>query len=336
MQDPRKNKPQNGDAREGFNQASDFTSRVRDAEHSLDGDDDKPAAVINKGVKLPAPQNDDTPAKDKPVTYDFIPYRSHEPRVKPGFDPDMMDDVDYTSAYGDDGDDDEYDDPRMDDPLFRIAERLLPDRPEILNTLDVISNVDLDSLIAAGIIEEEMRGHMPDKQVDRLTAAALLSGAENAFDVLGEVSKKTADLMVDFNMVAVDKPPTPQDFAKLSPDIQRLIIAFDAGDMEELAKGLRSKTAFVPDDEALGEIAHFLAAASQNRSAPATKGDIRLMQRAARAFNEVSSLLPLDIELRMNGETEMAVYNKNALDAPEVRRLKKPGTPKNEPKPPKH
>jgi len=334
MQDPRKNKPQNGDARPDFNRASDFTSRVRDAEHSLDGDDGTPAAVINKGVKPPAPQNDNS-AKDKPVTYDFIPYRSNEPRVKPGFDPEMMDDVDYNSAFGED-DDDENDDPRMDDPLFRIAERLLPDRPEILNTLDVISNVDLDSLIAAGIIEEEMRGHMPDKQVDRLTAAALLSGAENAFDVLGEVSKKTADLMVDFNMVAVDKPPTPQEFAKLSPDIQRLVIAFDAADMEELAKGLRSKTAFVPDDEALGEIAHFLAAASQNRSAPATPGDIRLMQRAARAFNEVSSLLPLDIELRMNSETGMAVYNKNALDAPEVRRIKKPGTPKNEPKPPKH
>jgi len=331
MQEPRKNEPEK-DAREGAK--SDFKPNLRDGEHSFDDDDGQPAFVVSR-VKPPAPPE----SKDKPVRYDFIPYRSKEPRPEAGFNPDDVDDIDYNGVYGDDDEDNTFDDDedqRMDDPLFRIAARLLPDRPEIVNTLDVISNVDIDSLIAAGIIEEEMRGHLPDKQVDRLTAASLLSGAENAYEVLGEVSKKTADLMVDFNMVSTTGNPSPQEFAQLSMDIQRLVIAFNAAELEELAKGLRSQNIFAPEEEQLQEAAAFLVAAAQNRSEKPTQGDIRLMQRAARAFNEVSQILPLDIEMRPSGKAGIAVYNKNALDAHEVRNLKKGAAKKNEPKPPKH
>lgn len=331
MAQPRKNEPEK-DARNGA--TSDFKANLRDGEHSFDDSDGQPAFVVSY-VKPPPPPED----KAKPISYDFIPYRSKEPRPEAGFDPDAIDDIDYNGIYGDDDDSefgDEDDDPRMDDPMFRIAARILPDRPEIMNTLDVISNVDVDSLIAAGIIEEEMRGHLPDKQVDRLTAASLLTGAENAYEVLGEVSKKTADLMVDFNMVAGDGNPSPQDFAQYSMDIQRLIIAFNAAELEELAKGLRGQNMFAPEEEQLQETAAFLVAASQNRSEKPTQGDIRLMQRAARAFNEVSQILPLDIEMRMTGDSGLSVYNKNALDAHEVRNLKKGAAKKNEPKPPKH
>lgn len=335
MQKPRKDEPEKDPQPKA---SSDFKPNHRDGDHAF-GDNGEPTFVVSY-VKPPAPPVD----KSKPVTYDFIPYRSNEPRPQPGFDPDAVDDVDYHSAYGsgdDDDDENTFDgdddyDPRLDDPLFRIAARLLPERPEIVNTLDVISNVDVDSLIAAGIIEEEMRGHLPDKQVDRLTAASLLSGAENAYEVLGEVSKKTADLMVDFNMVSAAGNPSPQDFSQYSMDIQRLVIAFNAAELEELAKGLRSQAVFGPDQEALEETAAFLVAASQNRSEKATQGDIRLMQRAARAFNEVSQILPLEIEMRMTGDSGLAVYNKNALDAHEVRNLKKNPAKKNEPKPPKH
>jgi hypothetical protein len=332
MSQPRKNEPEK-DAKP--DPKSDFKPNHRDGDHSFDDDDGQPSFVVSH-VKPPAPPAD--PAKSS--TYDFIPYRSKEPRPQPGFDPDAVDDVDYHSIYGRDDDDDldgdEDYDPRMDDPLFRIAARILPERPEIMNTLDVISNVDVDSLIAAGIIEEEMRGHLPDKQVDRLTAASLLAGAENAYDVLGEVSKKTGELMVDFNMVSTADNPSPQEFAQYSMDIQRLVIAFNAADLEELSKGLRSQNMFAPDEEALAETAAFLVAASQNRSEQPTQGDIRLMQRAARAFNEVSQILPLDIEMRMTGDSGLAVYNKNALDAHEVRKLQKNTAKKNEPKPPKH
>ncbi|MFN7113916.1 MAG: hypothetical protein ACK4PK_06100 [Alphaproteobacteria bacterium] len=333
MSQPRRNEPEK-DAKPDAK--SDFKLNHRDGDHSFDDDDGQPSFVVSN-VKPPAPPAD----PNKPVTYDFIPYRSKEPRPSPGFDPDAVDDVDYRSVYGRDDDDDDFDgdedyDPRMDDPLFRIAARILPERPEIVNTLDVISNIDVDSLIAAGIIEEEMRGHLPDKQVDRLTAASLLAGAENAYDVLGEVSKKTGELMVDFNMVSTAENPSPKEFAQYSMDIQRLVIAFNAADLEELSKGLRSQNVFAPDEETLAETAAFLVAASQNHREQPTQGDIRLMQRAARAFNEVSQILPLDIEMRLTGDSGLAVYNKNALDAHEVRKIQKNAAKKNEPKPPKH
>jgi hypothetical protein len=330
MQKPRKNEPEKND---GAHKSPDFKPMLRDGDHTLD-DDGEPAFVVSHR-KPPAPPGN----RDKPVTYDFIPYRSKDMRPPPGFDPDALDDIDYSGGYDDDDDDDpdaSDDNPRFDDPMFRIAARLLPERPEIMNTLDVISNVDVDSLIAAGIIEEEMRGHLPDKQVDRLTAASLLTGAENAYEVLGEVSKKTADLMVDFNMVSMDGNPKPQDFAQYPMDIQRLVIAFNAADLEELAKGLRGQSVFAPDDSVLTQTAEFLVAAAQNRSEKPTQADIRLMQRAARAFNEVSQILPLDIEMRMTGESGLAIFNKNAPGVHEVRTLKKAAGRKNEPKPPKH
>lgn len=319
------------------NSAQDFLSRAG-GDFSLDDTDDSPAAVFHKKARPPQKPAADNkpPAEDKPGLYDFVPYRGNR-QMPVGFDPDSVDDIDYNGIYGDDDPDDDDDDPRLDDPLFRIAARLLPERPEILNTLDVISNVDLDSLIAAGIIEEELRGHLPDKQVDRLTAAALLAGAENAYEVIEEVSKKTAELMVDFNMVAAAENLPADEFSRLAPDIQRLILAFNAADMEELSKGLRNGTAFVPDEDALAGLADFLAKTTQNRSAAnSTEGDDRLMKRAARAFNEVSDQLPLEIELRPSGEKGLAVYNKNAIDAPEVGRIKRPNTPRNQPKPPKH
>jgi hypothetical protein len=340
MQDPRKDKPQS-DA------TSEFGTRSRDAEHAFGSNDDAPAVIVYKNVSAPDNKNakpaaekpaQDKTAEEKPGLYDFTPYRSREPRPQAGFDPFDMDDVDYSGGRDADndayGDDDE--DPRADDPLFRIAERILPDRPDITNTLDVISNVDIDSLIAAGIIEEEMRGHMPDKQVDRLTAASLLAGADNAYDVLEEVPKKIADLMVDFNLASFDQHMEPKEFALLSMDVQRLVIAFNAADLEELSKGLRNQNTFAPDDDTLAETAAFLAAASKNRHEKPTEGDIRLIRRAATAFNEVSQTLSLDIQMNMTADNALVVVNKNEMSALENRSLKKSAQKKNEPKPPKH
>lgn len=332
MQDPNKNDPRKGKDASGEKPEapSAFNLKKRDGDYSLDGDDARPA--------VPAPP---TPAKptNEPIKYDFTPFRSGQGSLPPGFDPDDVDDIDYGLPFNASGDytgDDEYDE-REDDPMFRIAERILPERPEILNTLDVISNVDFDSLVAAGIIEEEMRGNMPDKIVDRLTSAALLAGADNAYDVLDEIPKKIGDLMVDFNLASAAGNPEVPEFSQLHMDIQRLVIAFAAADFEGLSKGLRNGTTFAPDDDEMESAASFLVDASRNRSDKPTKGDIKLMQRAARAFNEVSQIMPLDFELRLTKDNGLAMYMKDDMAAPDASAGKKAqNQKKNEPKPPKH
>lgn len=344
MQNPKNNNPRKDN--DGQNNkpsaAAAFNLHRRDGEYTIDGDDNTPAVAF--------PTKPNPPrfivVDDKPASYDFTPYRSGDGRLAPGFDPDDFDDVDYETPFGPSGDyngdddDDDYD-PRLDDPMFRIAQRILPERPEILHTLGVISNVDFDSLVAAGIIEEEMRGHAPDKNVDRLTAAALLAGADNAYDVIEDVSKKTADLMVDFNMAsAVGNPETPE-FARLSMDIQRLIIAFTAADFEELSKGIRGGTVIPPEPDEMYSAAAFLVDASRNRSDKPTKGDIQLVNRAARALNEVCEMMDMRIALAPASEKQgLTLVQKNELDdmeAPNNKTAQKAANQKkNQPKPPRH
>lgn len=355
MQEPNSNDPRKGDDASGKKPAapsSDFRLKWRDGDHDLSGDDKTPSVAYPtkpnppRIVIEPTDQNalgskpaESDPAKSPPIKYDFTPYRSGEGRMPTGYDPDDVDDVDYGMPFDASGNytgDDDDEDPREDDPMFRIAERILPERPDILNTLDVISNVDFDSLVAAGIIEEEMRGNMPDKTVDRLTSAALLAGAENAYDVLDEVPKKIGDLMVDFNLASAVGNPEIPEFSQLSMDIQRLVIAFAAADFEGLSKSLRNGTAYAPDDDEMESAANFLVDASRNRSDKPTKGDIKLMQRAARAFNEVSQIMPLDFELRLTKDNGLAMYSKSDLDAPNASAGKKAeNQKKNQPKPPK-
>lgn len=341
MQNPKDNNPRKDsdrDSRKPDSASSAFNLHWRDGDHSIDGDDNTPAVAFPGKPNPPRIVIED----DAPKKYDFNPYRKDEGRMAPGFDPDDVDDIDYDLPFGPSGDykgdvgDDDYD-PRVDDPMFRIAERILPDRPDIMNTLDIISNVDFDSLVAAGIIEEEMRGKTPDKNVDRLTAAALLSGADNAYDVLDEVPKKTADLMVDFNMASAAGDPDAPQFARLSMDIQRLIIAFTAADFESLSKGLRNGTMFGPEAEEMYSAASFLVDASRNRSDKPTKGDIQLMNRAARAFNDACEMMQLRIGLQPAGEEGLALVKRSELDAPESSVAKKAANQKkNQPKPPGH
>lgn len=343
MSDPKKNEPHKKPvppANENDKSAtSAFRLRWRDSEHDLGGDDDTPAVAYPS--KPNPPRLVVEPPKDEPAKYDFTPYRKGS-SLPTGFNPDDVDDVDYDSPFGPSGDyagdDDDDMDERDEDPMFRIAERLLPARPEIINTLDLISNVDFDSLVAAGIIEEEMRGQLPDKTVDRLTAAALLSGADNAYDILEELPKKTADLMVDFNMASAAGNAEAPEFSQLSPNIQRLIIAFSAGDFESLAKGLKNQTTFAPDDDSMMQAAEFIVDASRSRSEKPTKGDVRLLGRAAKAFNEVSELMPLDFELRQSNDNTFIIQNKSELDPQTDRNMKKSAgnNKRNQPKPPKN
>ena len=269
------------------------------------------------------------PKPQKPLSDDFTPYR-------PKGTSDAPTQYDEFGIYDDDADEDDSafwgeDDDMEDDPLYNIANQLLPDRPEINVTINSIDHFDTTCLVAAGVIEEEMRDHMKDEQVDHLTAAALLVGAQNFDDVAPELSHKTVSL-VDAFMAAVENgTPSPGYFKSLDMQTQRLMVAMMTADLEMLHKGMRDGSVIAPPDYELEMVGSFLADASHSAADKPTPADVRLMKRAARVFNDVSHALPLEVKLAAKPDGYELV-EKNA--APQEIKPKAP-KPKGTPKPPR-
>lgn len=275
---------------------------------------------------------DDAPASppparktpEEPVSkgYDFLPYRPNgdDPYISELSDSDDDDSDEHDSAFWGEDDDTE------DDPLYNIANQLLPDRPEINLTINSIDHFDTTCLVAAGVIEEEMRDHMKDDLVDQLTSGALLVGAQNFDDVAANLSHKTVSL-VDAFMAAVESgTPSPTYFKSLDMQTQRLIVAMMTADLEMLHKGMRDGSVIAPPDYELEMVGSFLADASRNAATKPTPADIRLMKRAANIFNEVSHALPLDVKLAAKPDG-FNLIRKNLPDTPKPKSVPKPPRP---------
>ncbi len=270
---------------------------------------------------------DDEPAAPPPkpqkrLSDDFKPYR-------PNGSSDAPTEYDEFGMYDDDDEQDSdfwgEDDDMEDDPLYQIANRLLPDRPEINLTINSIDHFDTTCLVAAGVIEEEMRDHMKDELVDQLTAGALLVGAQNFDEVAANLSHKTVSL-VDAFMAAVESgTPSAPSFKTLDMQTQRLMVAMMTADLEMLHKGMKDGSVIAPPDYELEMVGSFLAEASRSAAATPTPADIRLMKRAASIFNDVSHALPLDVKLAAKPDG-FNLVQKNAPDTPK---------PKSTPKPPR-
>lgn len=287
---------------------------------SFDLDEDTPAAP-------PAPET------KKTVDDDFTPYRPNGSRYHGPIEHDEF------GMYDDDDEDDSAfwgeDDNEEDDPLYNVANRLLPDRPEINVTINSISNFDMTCLIAAGVIEEEMRGRTKDDLVDSLTAGALLVGAHNFDDVAENLSPDTVSL-VDAFMAAVETgTPSAPAFQSLDMQTQRLMVAMMTADLEMLHKGMKDGSVIPPSDYELETVGRFLADASRQASEKATTGDVRLMKRAAKIFNEVSHALPLDVKMRQADDLGFDLVEKNTPEPPKAAKPQRP-KPKGKPQPPRH
>ena len=275
--------------------------------------DDEPAA--------PAPK------PQKRLSDDFVPYRpkgdtSDAPTEYDEFG--MYDDEDEEKDSDFWGEDDDMED----DPLYNIANQLLPDRPEINLTINSIDHFDTTCLVAAGVIEEEMRGQMKDELVDQLTAGALLVGAQNFDDVAPELSHKTVSL-VDAFMAAVESgTPSAPSFKSLDMQTQRLMVAMMTADLEMLHKGMRDGSVIAPPDYELEMVGSFLADASRSAAAKPTPADIRLMKRAARVFNDVSHALPLEVKLTAKPDGFDLVQKNDAPQEVKPKAQKPKGTPK--------
>lgn len=287
---------------------------------SFDMDDDTPSTP-------PAPET------KKPANIDFKPYRPNSNQPKRPIE------YDEFGVYDDDDEDDNAfwgeDDDMEDDPLYNVANRILPDRPEINVTINSIANFDMTCLVAAGLIEEEMRGRTKDALVDSLTSAALLVGAENFDDVAANLSAETVSLVDSFMAAVENGTPSTPSFQSLDMQTQRLMVAMMTADLEMLHKGMNDGYIIPPSDFELETVGRFLADASRQAAEKATSGDVRLMKRAAKAFNEVSHALPLDVKMRQAEDLGFDLVDKSTPEPPKAAK-QQPPKPKGKPQPPRH
>jgi hypothetical protein len=293
--------------------------------------DDEPAAPVQKNK--PAPKTEQKPEPKPRLRDDFEPYRGPQsggftgPIHHDEFG--MYDDDETDSDFWNEGDDAE------DDPLHAIANKILPDRPEINLALNLRDELDLTGLVAAGLIEEEMRGRNKDKTVDTLTAAALLVDAEDFDEMANHLAPETVSLVDEF-MAAISMGPENAPFETLNMQTQRLIVAMTTADLEMLSKGMKNGTMIAPEEYELEIMGEFLADASRSASEKPTAGDVRLMKRAVRAFNEVSHIMPLDVKLRQAEDLGFDLVDKDTPEPKQKGPSKPSPKPNKGPKPPRH
>jgi hypothetical protein len=134
-------------------------------------------------------------------------------------------------------------------------------------------------------------------------------------------------------MAAISLGPENVPFETLNMQTQRLIVAMTTADLEMLSKGIKNGSMIAPEEYELQIMGEFLADASRNASEKPTAGDVRLMKRAARAFNEVSHIMPLDVKLRQAEDLGFDLVDK---DTPEPKQKTQPKPAPKNPKPPRH
>jgi hypothetical protein len=219
-------------------------------------------------------------------------------------DEDTADLGDDTDSFwnDDDGWDEDLDGPLERDPaIFAFAEKILPKTGEIARALELVTNLPIESLVMAGILEEHMRGNMPDAQVNSLVAAAILSGCANYEDICDEFAPRTRAAVDDFYTVlqTFDNGMVNMGiYADLSMDGQRSYIASVAADLELFEKEMTSGGSYpLPDAMEMRRMGEFLAAASRVPAEKPCRGDVQMMIRTMQAFNRLSDMMGLNVDL---------------------------------------
>ncbi|MDI1228746.1 MAG: hypothetical protein PSY14_13780 [bacterium] len=209
--------------------------------------------------------------------------------------------------------------------IVEAAMGILPKRKEIRKAIEEASDLDMTRVIAAGLIEGHYRGRLDPKDVDSMSAAALLVDAENFDDIFEMFDPLTTSIVDEIRMT--DEMEDPDQYynalSQMEPESKRVFIALQLAELEAAQEDLKEgRDGPYPDDHE--EMAEKIAAASEG----VDKGMVR---RAVSLFNEVS---------RGSGYTVNLSINKDGLvesqPFPDIPVRKEPKGPKDAtPKAPK-
>ena len=139
---------------------------------------------------------------------------------------------------------------------------ILPKRKEIRKAIEEASDLDMTRVIAAGLIEGHYRGRLDPKDVDSMSAAALLVDAENFDDIFEMFDPLTTSIVDEIRMT--DELEDPDQYynalSQMEPESKRVFIALQLAELEAAQEDLKEgRDGPYPDDHE--EMAEKIAAA---------------------------------------------------------------------------
>ncbi|MCC7037943.1 MAG: hypothetical protein IT560_11645 [Alphaproteobacteria bacterium] len=211
--------------------------------------------------------------------------------------------------------------------IVEAAMGILPKRKEIRKALDEAVGLDMLGVIAAGLIESHYRGRLDPKDVDSMSAAALLVDTENFDDIFESFDPLTTSIVDEIRMTdeIEDNEQYYTALSQMEPESKRVFIALQLAELEAAQEDLKEgRDGPYQDDHE--DMAEKIAAASED----VDKG---LVRRAVSLFNEVS---------RGSGYTVNLTFDKDGYvqsqpfpDIPVKKEPKDPSAKGSAPKPPK-
>lgn len=183
------------------------------------------------------------------------------------------------------------------DALRDLADKALPRTHEVAKALDHRDELELISLLTAVSVQEQFKGILSSRDLDRLTAAALLIGAHNIDEIYDQFSKATtsiADEFISMNMQE-DKEERLEEIRGFSQGAKRLLFCSVIAELTTTADGLAKGYALPTPRDGLMSVARVVAAGSDGI-------DPHLLKRTTELFNKVSEMSGHDLVMSSDGK----------------------------------
>lgn len=210
--------------------------------------------------------------------------------------------------------------------IVEAAKGILPKRKEIRRALDEAIGLDMIGVIAAGLIENHYRGRLDPKEVDSMSAAALLVDTENFDDIFDIFDPLTGSIVDEIHMT--DEIEDPEQYytalSQMETESKRVFIALQVAELEAAQEDLKEgRDGPYQDDHE--DMAERIAAASDGL-------DKGLVRRAVSLFNEVSRGSGYTVNLTFDSQGH--VQSQPFPDIPVKKEPKDPKAKGGAPKPP--
>ncbi len=291
---------------------------------------DAPVTEVKKPAP-PLPPVSDEPVKLTKEDMDFTPYRGPTAPPMTGGRHDMDDDDMIAREEEEAWEQREHE--RRQDAAFEAAGSMFRLNREVTNVLTLISNLEMQSIVTAGLLEEHYGDYSARRRNDMMIAALALNAA-NFDDIAGELTPECVEMVDAIRALSSER----NDAARLAqaqdlpPDAKRILVAETIADLEmallEMTDGEDG-----PTHEEQASIGAFLKAV-----APGV--DRGLRKHAIDAFNDVSKATDNGATLKekpdgaiiMNAEPDIIVETgKPAARAKNAPAKKKPSSGKKQP-----
>lgn len=201
---------------------------------------------------------------------------------------------------------------------FDVARSFLPRNKTVRSALEDISNLEMQTVIAAGILEEHYRGKLQDKAVNTLTVAALVLDADNYDDLFDSIHPDVVMIVDELRgMEEFTDPAVRMAMVQsLEPESRRVFLAFMAADLQMLQHEMEEGTDTGPDKPEHDDLAKFIAAAAEGADRP-------LLRRVVNLYNDVAEACDIPTRVKLMPDKTVDI-----LPFPDIIAEKAPKPPK--------